>query len=117
MSKEIQIFNKTKWHFRRNKKRKLGNANKGAHPSLVVGQSKDGKSYINLGLTKNSKRGHHKNVQIHNPQNWNKKAYVRDDIRADSKEYLSIVLNDYKFCPEDIDKIWEIIKKRTPSGR
>ena len=105
------------WHFRRNKKRKLGNSNKGAHPSLVIGESDDGKSFVNLGLTNNPKRGHHKNVKIHNPKDWSKTAYVRDDIRTDSKEYLSVILYDYQLCPEDIDKIWEIIKKRTPSGR
>lgn len=39
-------------------------------------------------------------------------TYLRDDIRIDSKEYLSEVLKDYKVCPDDIDKIWEIINKK-----
>ena len=106
-----------KWHFRRNKKRKLGNSNKGSHPALVVGESNDGKSFVNIGLSSNPKRGHHNNVPIHNPQDWSKTSYLRDDIREDSKEYLSVVLHDYQLSPEDINKIWEIIKKRTPSGR
>lgn len=49
---------------------------------------------------------------MHNPQNWDKDSYLRDDIQIDSKEYLSEVLKDYKLCPDDIDKIWEIIKKK-----
>ncbi len=106
-----------KWHFRRNKNRKFGNSNKGVHPSLVVGESDDGKSFVNIGLTSNSKRGHHNNVPIHNPQDWSKTSYLRDDIKEDSKEYLTVILQEYKLCPEDIDKIWEIIKKRTPLGR
>ena len=106
-----------KWHFRRNKKRKIGRLNKGMHPALIVGESEDGKSFYNLGLTNNNKRGHHKNVMIHNPQDWRKMSFIRDDFRLDSKKYLSGILKDYKLCLEDIDKIWEIIKKRTPSGR
>ena len=71
-----------------------------------------GKAYVNIGLTKSPKRGHHKNVKIHNPQDWSRDSYLRDDVRIDSKEYLSEVLKDYKLCPEDIDKIWAIINKR-----
>ena len=34
-----------------------------------------------------------------------------------TKEYLSEVLKNYKLCPDDIDKIWEIInKKEFPLG-
>lgn len=101
-----------KWHFRKNKKRNLGKKNGDSHPSLIIGESDDGSSYLNIGLTKSPKRGHHKNIKIHNPQNWEKDSYLRDDIRIDSKEYLSEVLKDYKLCPDDIDKIWEIIKKK-----
>ena len=64
------------------------------------------------GLAKSPKRGHHKNVKIHNPQDWSLDSYLRDDVRIDSKEYLSEVLKDYKLCPEDIDKIWAIINKK-----
>ena len=105
------------WHFRRNEKRKLGNSNKGAHPALIVGESNDGKKFVNIGLTNNPKRGHHNNILIHNPKDWTKKSFLRDDIREDSKEYLSVILQDYQLSPDDIDKIWKIIKKRTPSGR
>ncbi len=51
-------------------------------------------------------------IKIHNPQNWDEESYLRDDIRTDSKEHLSEILKDYKFCPEDIDKIWSIINKK-----
>lgn len=101
-----------KWHFRNNKKRKIAKKNSGSHPSLVVGETDDGTAYVNIGLTKSSKRGHHKNIKIHNPQNWNEESYLRDDIRIDSKEYLSEILKDYKLCPEDINKIWSIINKK-----
>ena len=103
---------KVKWHFRYNMKRKIAGKGRGKHPSLVVGETEDGKSYMNIGLTKSPKRGHHKNVRIHNPQDWNEDSYLRDDIRIDSKEYLSEVLKDYRLCPEDIDKIWAIINKK-----
>ena len=101
-----------KWHFRNNSKRKKGSTNQGKHPSLIVGETDDGKAYVNLGLTKSSKRGHHKNVKIHNPQNWDEESYLRDDIRIDSKEYLSEILKDFHLCPEDIEKIWAIINKK-----
>ena len=103
---------KVRWHFRNNNKRKKGSSNKGKHPSLIVGESDDGRSYINIGLTSSPKRGHHKNIPIHNPQNWEEVSYLRDDIREDSKEYLSEILKDYHLCPEDIDAIWKIINKK-----
>lgn len=103
---------KIKWHFRNNTKRRIGNKNKGKHPSLVVAETDDGKSYLNIGLTKSAKRGHHKNIVIHNPQNWSEISYLRDDIELDSKEFLREVLKDYKLCPDDIEKILEIINKR-----
>ena len=101
-----------KWHFRNNKKRKIAKKNSGSHPSLVVGETDDGTAYVNIGLTKSPKRGHHKNLKIHNPQNWNEESYLRDDIRIDSKEYLSEILKDYKLCPKDINIIWAIINKK-----
>ena len=108
---------RVKWHFRNNSKRKKGTTGKGMHPSLVVGETNDGNAYVNIGLTKSPKWGHHKNIQIHNPQNWNESSFLRDDVRVDSKEHLSEVLKDYRLCPEDIEKIWAIIKKRIPARR
>ena len=108
---------RVKWHFRNNKKRRFGSENKGSHPSLIVGETDDGSAYVNIGLTNSSKRGHHKNIKSHNPQNWDTSSYLRDDVRIDSKEYLSVILKDYKLCPEDVEKIWKIIKKRIPTRR
>ena len=48
---------KIKWHFRNNSKRKKGSSGKGKHPSLIVGETDDGSSYVNIGLTKSPKRG------------------------------------------------------------
>ena len=101
-----------KWHFRNNKKRKKGKSNKGMHPCLIIGESDDGKAFINIGLTKSPKRGHHKNIKIHNPVNWTQFSYLRDDIQSDLKEYLTDVLFNFKLNPEDIDSILEIINKK-----
>ena len=103
-----------KWHFRKNKKRKVGKTNSGKHPSLVIGETDDGQSFVNLGLTRSKKRGHHKNLEIHDPTDWNKTSYLRDDIQVDSKEYLSKVLKGYNLCPDDIEKIWNFINKKNP---
>ena len=103
---------KTKWHFRKNKRRRIGKNKGGSHPCLIIGITDDGTCYINIGLTKSPKRGHHKNIKIHNPQNWEDVSYLRDDVRIDSKETLGEILKDYKLCPEDIDKIWNIINKK-----
>lgn len=105
---------KISWHFRRNVKRKNKKTKHKGHPALVIGESDDGGSFINIGLTHSQKRGHHKNIEIHDPLDWNKKSYLRDDIQIDLKEYLSEVLNDFNLCPEDIGKIMEIINKKNP---
>ena len=106
-----------KWHFRKNTKRKISHKKGGSHPSLVIGESEDGTSYYNIGLTHAKRRGHHNNIEIHDPKDWSKTSFVRDDIQVDSKEYLKVVLNSYKLNPKDIDKIWKIIKKRIPTRR
>ena len=105
---------KINWHFRRNYKRKKGSTKYGGHPSLVIGESDDGSKYINLGLTNSKKRGHHSNIKIHNPQDWAKISYIRDDISENPKEYLKIILSDFNLCPDDIEKILEIINKKNP---
>ena len=94
-----------KWHFRLNRKRK--------HPAIIFAESDDGKFYYNVGVTHSEKRGHHKNVEIKNPQNWDEISYVRDDMSIDEKEFLKEVLKDYKLHPEDYKKIWiRILKKK-----
>ena len=65
------------WHFRDNKKRKKGKKNNGKHPSLIVGKSNDNKKYINIGLTHEQYRGHHKNIEIKDPTDWKKIIFKR----------------------------------------
>ena len=93
-----------KWTIKNNRKRK--------HPALVFAESDDGLLF-NLGLTHSRKRGHHKNLMIHDPTDWNKFSYVRDDLAIDENIFLRITLVNYKLHPEDYKKIWEsiIIKK------
>ena len=93
-----------KWHFRKNKKRK--------HPSLVIAESDDGKFYYNLGITHSKKRGHHKNLDIKDPSDWNNRSFVRDDLSIDEKRFLQEILRDYNLHPNDYKRIWNrIIKK------
>lgn len=94
-----------KWHFRINKKRK--------HPVIVFAESDDGLCYFNLGLTHSQHRGHHKNLSIHDPTNWDEFSFVRDDMSIDEKKFLKEILNDYKLHPKDYKHIWlRIIKKK-----
>ena len=107
----MSFFKSNKWHFRNNISRKNGNKSNGKHPSLIVGITDDKKKYINLGLTHSDKRGHHKNVEIHDPVNWSKKSYIRNDLQEDDVYKLKTVLNEYKLNPQDVNKILKIIEK------
>ena len=42
--------------------------------------------------SRSKKRGHHKNLEIHDPTDWNKTSYLRDDIHV-YKE-LNFSIND-----------------------
>lgn len=106
----MNFYKDKNWHFRDNKNRKNKKKN-GKHPSLIVGESNNGKKYINIGLTHSDKRGHHKNIQISNPVNWNEISYLRDDVREDDIYKLSAILKDYKLNPKDISKINKILDK------
>ena len=79
------------WHFRKNVKRKIGSKSNGGHPSLVIGETDDGKSFVNIGLTKSKKRGHHKNIPIHNPQNWSSKAGIHQDLGTNGYPFPNYV--------------------------
>ena len=79
------LMKKIPWHFRKNKHRKSGGKKIGGHPSLVFGESDDGSKFYNLELTHSKKRGHHKNIKIHNPKDWSESSYIRDDIQLDQK--------------------------------
>ena len=93
-----------RWTIKNNRKRK--------HPALVFAKSNDGLLF-NLGLTHSKKRGHHNNLMIHDPTDWNKTSYIRDDLSLDEAIFLAITLANYKLHPEDYKKIWEriIVKK------
>ncbi len=108
---QTKWFEPKNWSFRDNTKRKQ--ANKGKHPSLVVGENKN--TFANLGLTHSEKRGRHKNIKLsHNPNPKDSRtSYVRDDLQYDDKNHLKKVLKDYnKLTQEDIDKIYKIINKK-----
>ena len=103
-------FKELPWHFRNNKKRKQ-KKNKGHHPSLVIGESKDKSKFVNIGLTSSKKRGHHKNIEIFNPEDWRKKSYLRDDISEHPKEQMKEILYDYQLNPQDVEKVIKLIEK------
>lgn len=103
------IFKQNKRHYRNN----LARANKSKkvkkHPSLVVGEKDN--TFINIGLTHSDKRGHHKNIEIHDPTNFSKKSYLRDDVKETDKKYMKELLRNYRISKKDIDKILKIISK------
>lgn len=116
----MKFYNSKKWHFRDNQNRRNGDKNKGKHPSLIVGKTKDNKKFINIGLTHSTHRGHHKNIEIKDPTNWKKSSYLRDDIQIDDVSKLQVILNDYRLHPNDKEKVFKIInkyKKRIPTRR
>lgn len=51
--------------FRRYNKIEGGKKKRAKHPKLIV--DKKGDEYGFMGLTESPKRGHHKNIEIHNP--------------------------------------------------
>ena len=107
----MKFYEYKKWHFRDNNSRKKGSKNKGRHPSLIIGKTKDNKKYINLGLTHSTHRGYHKNIEIQDPIDWKNISYIRDDIKTDDISKLKNILKEYKLHPKDVDKILNIIYK------
>lgn len=99
---------KIKWHFRNNRKRN-NTKNNGKHPSLIFGKTNDNKKYYNIGLTHSKKRGHHFNIEISDPSNWNEKSYLRNDVRIDDIEQFEKILTNYRVNPKDRNKVLQII--------
>ena len=99
---------KVKWHFRNNKRRN-NSKNKGKHPSLIFGKTDDDTKYYNIGLTHSKRRGHHSNIEISDPSNWNRKSYLRNDVRIDDINQFEEMLNNYIVNPKDKDKVIKII--------
>lgn len=102
-----RYYSKNKRHYRKNYSR--NNKNIRSHPSLVVGENDN--KFINIGLTHSPKRGHHKNIRIHNPLNFNEISYLRNDVSETDKDKLKIILSEYKIHHDDYEKILEIISK------
>lgn len=107
----MNFYKSNKWHFRNNSIRKKGKKNKGKHPSLIVGETKDNKKFINIGVTHAKYRGHHKNIEIKDPTDWNKFSRIRDDISVTDKDKLKEILNNYKLHPNDVKKVLTLIEK------
>ncbi len=85
------------FNFRKYKKTERGKH----HPKLIVDETPD--KYGFMGLTHSPKRGNHKNIELkHNPQKEKEgKAYIRKELRYDSKQNFSAVLKKYKISEED----------------
>ena len=96
--------------FRRYNKIEGGKRKRAKHPKLIV--DIQGDKYGFIGLTESAKRGHHKNIEIKNPQkNKNAKSYIRKELRYDDKNNSSKLLQDYKLHDEDYIKIINIVNK------
>lgn len=106
-----KYYKSSKWHFRDNYKRLNGKSKNGKHPSLIVGETDDKSKYINIGLTHGKKRGHHTNIEIYDPTDWNKKSRLRDDIKETDKKSFSNILINFKLNPEDYSKVNTLINK------
>ncbi len=100
-----------KWHFRFNKARK-GRKKKSPHPSLIFGKTDDGKKFINAGITHSPRRGHHKNVEIHDPADWSKTSYLRDDVSAHNISNFGPVEKGMRIHPDDRAKIRKAVKRK-----
>ena len=117
----INWFSSKKWHIRNNKTRKSSDKNRGKHPALIVGATKE--KYANIGITTNKYRGHHKNIKIEDiAKNQKEPSYLRDDLQLHNKSNFSEPLVGYKFSRKDKSKADRIIakyknKKKITAGR
>lgn len=71
----------------------------------------NGRKYVNIGITHSENRGHHKNTPIHDPSDWKKTSYARDDVSADPKSSFSEEMKELKLNPKDRKKIQRILDK------
>ena len=102
---------KSSYHFRRYKKVEGGRKKRAKHPKLIVEQR--GNQYGFMGLTESPKRGHHSNIPLQdNPQKGRTTpAYIREELRYDSVEHFSEILQDYQLSPRDVRRIEKILQK------
>ena len=97
--------------FRKYKKIEGGTHKRSRHPKLIVDE--DDKNFGFMGLTESKKRGNHKNIPLDkNPKVGDKRpAYIRDELRYDSKNKFEEILRDYHLCDTDIAKILKYVEK------
>ena len=87
--------------FKRYKKIEGGVVKKAKHPKLIVKETKT--EYGFMGLTESPKRGHHKNIPLRknpDPKNPNP-AYLRDELRYDTKDRFYETLASYRLSKKD----------------
>ena len=96
--------------FRKYKRTEGGKKKKAKHPKLIV--DKKGSQVGFMGLTESDKRGHHRNIQIKNPQKGKTGcSYIRNELRYDDSKYFGKPLPDYKLHDSDHDKIINAVNK------
>lgn len=90
--------------FRKYKKIEGGKTKKGKHPKLIVDENENNFGF--MGLTEAEKRGHHKNIKLSkNPQKGNcNNAFLRKELRYDSKDSFYKKLDDYNLSSQDKKK-------------
>ena len=98
--------------FRRYKKLEGGKKRKAKHPKLIVDETET--EYGFMGLTEESKSGHHSNLMLtKNPKRGDKReAYIRKELRYDNQDNFGKVLEDYNLSQADKQAIIKYIKKR-----
>lgn len=97
--------------FRRYKKQEGKQSNKARHPKLIV--DKNNTEYGFMGLTSSPKRGYHSNIKLEkNPKkNDIRQAYIRKEIRYDSKNKFGQILNEYNLSNKDKKFIIDYVNK------
>lgn len=102
---------KSLFSFRKYKKIEGGKTKKGKHPKLIVDENKTEFGF--MGLTESNKRGHHKNIELlKNPEKGNTKpAFIRKELRYDSKDNFSEILESYHLTEKDKENILNYLKK------
>ena len=99
------------FRFRKYKKIEGGKHKRAKHPKLIV--EEDNKNFGFMGLTESPKRGKHKNILLgKNPKKGDKRsAYLRNELRYDSKNKFEEILKDYNLSEKDLIKIIKFLEE------
>ena len=99
------------FRFRKYKKVEGSKHKRAKHPKLIV--EEDDNNFRFMGLTEAPKRGNHKYIPLStNPKKGDKRqAYLRDELRCDSKNKFEEILNDYSLSEKDLIKIIKFLEK------